>query len=135
MRTFELHLQGATQYERIEGVTRFIGEDDSGSFGIRAGHGRFMTALSFGLARYQRDGEPWQYLALPGALLYYLADQLFLSTRRYLRDSDYRRISQRLLQELVQEEEALQDIKHGLKQLEEAMLRRLWRLQAGGTSR
>ncbi len=133
MRTFELHLQGTTQYERIEGVTRFIGEDGSGSFGIRAGHGRFMTALTFGLARYQRDGEPWQYLALPGALLYYVAGRLFLSTRRYLRDSDYQRISQRLLQELVQEEEALQDIKHSLRQLEEAMLRRLWRLRAGGT--
>ncbi|MFO1431767.1 MAG: F0F1 ATP synthase subunit epsilon [Candidatus Competibacteraceae bacterium] len=135
MRTFELHLQGATQYERIESVTRFIGEDESGSFGIRAGHGRFMTTLSFGLARYQRDGEPWQYLALPGGLLYFLADQLFLSTRRYLCDSDYQRISQRLLQELVQEEEALRDIKHSLKQMEEAMLRRLWHLQKGGTGR
>lgn len=133
MRTFELHLQGATQYERIEGVTRFIGEDDSGSFGIRAGHGRLMTALSFGLARYQQDGEPWQYLALPGALLYFLTNQLFLSTRRYLRDSDYQRISQRLLQELTQEEEALQVIKHSLRQLEEAMLRRLRRLQTGRT--
>lgn len=135
MRTFELHLQGATQYERIDSVTRFIGEDDSGSFGIHAGYGRFMTALSFGLARYQQDGEPWQYLALPGGLLYYLADQLFLSTRRYLRDSDYQRISQRLLQELVQEEEMLRDIKHSLKQMEEAMLRRLWHLQKSGVSR
>ena len=31
MRTFTLHLEGAAQYERIEGVTSFIGEDETGS--------------------------------------------------------------------------------------------------------
>ena len=53
MNTFSLHLQSATQYEHIEGVSSFVGEDESGSFGIRAHHERMTTALSYGLARYQ----------------------------------------------------------------------------------
>ena len=38
MNTFLVHLQSATQYERIENVVSFIAEDDSGSFGILPGH-------------------------------------------------------------------------------------------------
>jgi len=36
MKTFVMHLQSATQYERIENVASFVGEDGSGSFGIRS---------------------------------------------------------------------------------------------------
>ncbi len=49
----------------------FIGEDASGSFGLQAGHARFMTILEFGLARFRTAEADWQYLALPGALLYF----------------------------------------------------------------
>jgi len=44
--TFTLHLRDASQYERIEGVESFVGRDESGSFGILAGHARMMTALT-----------------------------------------------------------------------------------------
>lgn len=131
MSTFVLHLQGATQYERIEGVERFVGADVSGSFGILAHHGRFMTSLLFGLARYRTGSEPWQYLALPGALLYFADNALTLTTRRYFRDPDYSRISQVLLEELVKEEEALYEVKQSLRRLEEEMLKRLWRMGQG----
>ena len=69
--------------------SRAVGEDASGSFGLWAHHERFMTALVFGLARYRRTGEPWQYLALPGALAYFLDNNIH-SARRYIR-SDYNR--------------------------------------------
>ena len=51
MNTFVLHLQSATQNERIEKVESFVGRDASGSFGILAGHAPFMTSLVFGMAR------------------------------------------------------------------------------------
>jgi len=127
MNTFILHLQGATSYERIEAV-EFVGEDESGSFGIMAGHERFMTSLLFGLARYRCAEGPWHYLAMPGALLYFRDNELTLTTRRYCRDTDYSRISQLLLEELVQEEESLYEVKRNLHRLEEEMMKRLWRM-------
>ena len=38
-------------------MASFIGEDDSGSFGILAGHARMMTMLGFGLARFRAGGR------------------------------------------------------------------------------
>lgn len=127
-----LHLQDAAHYERIEGVTSFVGEDDSGCFGILAGHGRMMTSLVFGLARYRVEDAPWQYLALPRALLYFVNNELFLNTRRYLKDSDYERISRVLYDRLTAEEEALQHIRAGLHRMEDEMLKRLWQLGRRG---
>jgi len=132
MNTFVLHLQGATQYERIEKVSSFIGEDDSGSFGLMAGHERMMSSLVFGLARYRIVDQPWQYLAVPAALIYFINNELYLSTRRYLRDEDYERISSALHEQLRSEEEALQSIRTSLHRMEEEMLRRLWQLSRSG---
>ena len=92
MNGFLLHLESATQYERIDDVVSFIGEDDSGSFGILPGHARMMTVLAFGLARFRVAGQDWEFLALPGALAYFVDNQLQLSTRRYFRDREFENI-------------------------------------------
>jgi F-type H+-transporting ATPase subunit epsilon len=57
MNTFTLKLQDATRSKEIAGVTSFVGEDSSGSFGILAGHTRMMTSLLIGLARFRVDEE------------------------------------------------------------------------------
>lgn len=129
--TFILNLQSANQFERIEGVESFVGEDASGSFGVRAHHERFMTALVLGLARYRREDEPWQYLALPGALIYFVDNRLFINARRYIRDSDYNRISEALTEQLLKEEETLTSLKQNLRRLEEAMIKRLLEIERG----
>lgn len=135
MNTFTIQLQGATQYERLDGIVSFVGEDASGSFGLMAGHGRFVTSLVFGLARLRYADGRWDYLALPGAVAYFDKGQLTLSTRRYLRGDDYTRISQALREELVQEEQDLTEFKHSLQQMERAMLLRLWRIGHVGEAR
>ncbi len=89
MKSFTLRLQDATHSEKIVGVTSFVGEDPSGNFGILAGHARMMTSLIIGLARFRVGGGAWQYLAVPGAVLYFHDNVLTLSTRHYLRDNDY----------------------------------------------
>jgi F-type H+-transporting ATPase subunit epsilon len=122
MTGFTLHLQSATQYEALEQVASFVAEDDSGSFGIQAGHARMMASLRFGLARYRSGEQPWQYLALPGALLYFVDNQLFLNTRHYVRDDDYERINAVLRE---------QRIKESLRRMEEEMLKRLREMQRG----
>lgn len=128
MSSFALRLLSATRVERIDAVSSFVGEDASGSFGILAGHARFMTVLRFGLARFRIGDDPWQYLALPGAVAYFRDNELVLVTRRYVRDSDYQRINEILQQQLRAEEATLESVKTSLHRMEEEMLKRLWQL-------
>jgi len=114
------------------GVTSFVGEDASGSFGILAGHARMMATLMIGLARFRTGDGTWQYLALPGAVLYFHDNVLTLSTRRYLQDSDYMRISEALQQQLLAEEEDLHVLKESLHRMEEEILKRLSELGRKG---
>jgi F-type H+-transporting ATPase subunit epsilon len=128
MKPFTLVIQDATHVERFDDVGHFIGWDDSGAFGLLAGHERFMTVLSWGLARFETMDERWCYLAFPGALLYFVENTATISTHRFLRDEDYERISRALDEQLSAEEADLQAMKQSLNRLEEAMFMRLWRL-------
>ena len=91
-----------------------------------------MTALSYGLARYQTQNGDWYYLAFPGGILYFLNNQLYLNSRRFLCDTDYECISAGLMQQLLTEEQALQTIKDSLNRLEQEMFRRLWEMKRSG---
>jgi len=128
---FVLHLQEATRYERIEDVAAFVGEDDSGSFGIHARHERMTTTLVFGLARFRVSDEDWQFLALPGAVLYFRDNELFLNTRRSFRSDDYQKIRALLDEELQAEEQALREIKISLRRMEDELLKRLSQIGRG----
>jgi F-type H+-transporting ATPase subunit epsilon len=128
MNTFTLQLRAAAQEQRIDGVSAFVGEDASGSFGLLARHTRFLTALEFGLARFRVGEGSWQYLALPRALVYFVDNQLTLATRRYVLDSDYDRISRILQDELLAEEQELRSVRTSLHAMEEYLLKRLWQV-------
>jgi F-type H+-transporting ATPase subunit epsilon len=132
MNTFALNLHAATGGERFPKVHSFVGEDASGSFGIQAGHARFMTSLVFGLARFTGPDGNWRFLAMPGGLLYFKGNELTISTRRYLLDTDYTRISTALSEQLLAEEDTLHGIKESLRRMEEEMFRRLWEMRRGG---
>lgn len=129
MNTFALIVSDATHSERIEGVTSFVGEDASGSFGILAGHARTMTTLVFGLARFRSADTDWRYLALPGAVLYFVDNELTIGTRRYLMDSDYEQISAALQKQLLAEEDNLRATKESLHRMDEEVLRRMWAMR------
>lgn len=120
-----LHLQSSTQYERIEQVSSFIGEDLSGSFGILPGHARMMSLLTFGLARFRIRQLDWEYLALPGALVYLAGDQLYLNTRAYLRSADHQAMQAALRERFLAEEQELHSMKRSVQRLEQEMLKRL----------
>jgi len=129
MQQFTLNLFDASHEQRIEGVTSFIGEDVSGSFGIQANHALFMTTLVFGLARFRLETEDWQYVALPGAVVYFNHNELTISTRHFLIDTDLERISTLLEQQLIAEEENLHAAKESLHKMEQAMLKRMLALK------
>jgi F-type H+-transporting ATPase subunit epsilon len=128
MNAFTLLLQDAARSEQIPEVISFVGEDASGSFGLLAGHARFMTTLVVGLARFRTADDRWHYLAMPGAVLYFYDNTLTLSTRHYLRDDDYQRISAALQEQLLTEEENLQATKRTLHRMEEEILKRMWEM-------
>ncbi|MCG6939524.1 MAG: F0F1 ATP synthase subunit epsilon [Gammaproteobacteria bacterium] len=129
MNTFTLVIQDVTHAETIEGVSSFVGEDKSGSFGILANHARMMTSLVMGLARYRTGNGAWQYLAQPGALLYFQNNLLTISTRHYFRHENYMQISNFLQQKLLAEEEQLHTIKHSLQHMEQEILKHIWELR------
>lgn len=129
MNGFTLELYKAGGGERIEGVTSFVGEDVSGSFGIRPDHARFMTLLCVGLARLRCGDGPWQYLALSGGLLYFVQDRLQITARHYLKDTDHARISRLLRERTAAEEQQLGAAKESLRRMEEELLRRMWELR------
>ena len=126
MNSFTLQLCAAEHEQRIDGVTSFVGEDASGSFALQARHDRFLTALEFGLARFRVGAGPWQYLAVPRALVHFVDNRLTLTTRRYVLDDDYERISRTLQEEMVAEEQALHSVRNSLRVMEEYLLKRLW---------
>ena len=127
-KSFQLHLQSATRYERIAAVTSFVGQDATGSFGILPGRASFMTILTFGLARFRVGEGAWQFIACPGAVLSFENNALCVNTRRYLIDDDYGRISGLLVGKLTEEEQAIKAVKDNIQQLEQELLRRLHQL-------
>jgi F-type H+-transporting ATPase subunit epsilon len=127
--SFTLILRDATSAKQIDRVASFVGEDASGSFGLLAHHARFMTCLDIGLARFRCQESDWQYLALPGGVLYFRDNKLTICTRRYFLDGDYALITDALTRQLLAEEESLRDVKKSLAQLEQEVMRRLWRLE------
>jgi F-type H+-transporting ATPase subunit epsilon len=129
MSGFTLHLQSGGQYEKIDDVVSFSGSDASGSFGIMAGHERMMSVLDFGLARFCMTDGAQHYLALPGGVLYFVENELFISTRRYVRGDDYATVAAAISGVLAQEEEELHDVKGSIGRMEQEMTRRLWELQ------
>jgi F-type H+-transporting ATPase subunit epsilon len=127
--SFVLNLFDASNDLRIDGVTSFVGMDASGSFGIQANHARFMTTLVFGLARFRQQENESQYLALPGGVLYFKNNELMVSTRHFLVDTDLERISALLDQQLIIEEENLRATRQSLHRMEQALLKRMVSLQ------
>ncbi|WP_106225079.1 F0F1 ATP synthase subunit epsilon [Legionella pneumophila] len=133
MELFTIHLKSATQYETRDRVVSFVGEDHSGQFGILAHHDRMMTCLKFGLAWFRYENDETEYLALPGAVVYFIENQLHIVTRHYVRHKDYQAIQMAIEEELHWEENNLSRIKESLHRLDEEMLKRLWELKRQNT--
>lgn len=125
---FKLRLLSSTQSHDCNVVRHFIGADESGSFGILPDHERFITAVEFGLSRYQTDKDQWVFIASPGGVIYFSENILHFSTRRYFLSEDYVSISTLLQQQLSEEGKSLIEIQQSLRNMEQAMLSRIWKM-------
>lgn len=133
--SYTLQLYDSQKCLYVDEIASFVGEDESGRFGILSGHARMMTVLIFGLARFRRiEEKAWKYLAMPGAVLYFADNTLSLACRHYLIDENYERISKRLVEELLAEEEELLEVRQSLKRMEEALFKRMWKMERKGVT-
>lgn len=126
MSYFTLHLQSATNYEAVENVISFVGQDKQGKFGLMANHERFITSLEFGLARYRVNTESWSYIALPGGILHFVNNEMFISTRQYLINDDYEKICEELEKVIQNDYLKTKNIRESLHKMEQEMFKRLW---------
>lgn len=129
MASFTLNLLASTQAQRFENVQSFVGEDASGYFGMQAGHIDFMTMLVFGMARFRLANEPWQYLALPSGLASFQANELTISTRYFLIDTDFDKISKLLDQRALKEQETMRSTRESLQCMELMVFKKIRELK------
>ncbi|MCW8400867.1 F0F1 ATP synthase subunit epsilon [Legionella sp. PATHC038] len=129
MATFTLHLHSALQEEQVNGVVSFVGEDDSGQFGLFAHHTRMMTCLNYGLARFRYEEGKTEYLAIPSGLLYFIDNDLHILTRHYIRSPRCQDILLAIDQQLQREEKKLITIKESIHRLDYEMLKSLLELK------
>lgn len=129
MNTFKLHLQSSLRYEKIDNIISFTGKDASGSFSIMANAERFMTSLEFGLVQFRYEDLQTEYVALPGAILYFHDNELFINTWSYQRSKNYNSITKALNEEFNIHETTIQNIKETLNRLDEKVFKRLWELE------
>jgi F-type H+-transporting ATPase subunit epsilon len=125
MAVFTLNLIASNEEQHFDNVLSFIGEDASGYFGLQANHIDFMTVLIFGLARFRCDENQWHYLALPGALASFQANQLTISTRYFLIDTDFNRISDLLEQQALKEQENMRSTRESLQRMELTVFKKI----------
>jgi F-type H+-transporting ATPase subunit epsilon len=133
MKNFSIYLQSGTKTEEITDIISFTGTDESGSFGILADHARIMTCLKYGLAQFKRANGTIEYLVMPGAIVYFVANKLFITTRLYYRNMEYGEITKILLNQLAKEDQATVEVKTILKKLDESLMRKLWQMKKAHT--
>jgi F-type H+-transporting ATPase subunit epsilon len=128
MKTFSIRLLSVTSSETIEGVESFVAEDSTGSFGILAEHGRFMSILSFGLAKFRVSDKGWEFLGLPNGIIYFRDNVLSISVHRYIRGKEVSDIAKKLSGELLAQERELDETRLKIRRLEAKIVHRLAKL-------
>ncbi len=125
MAGFTLNILASNDEQHFVDVSSFVGADASGYFGIQANYSRFMTVLVFGLARFRFADETWHYLALPNALASFQDNQLTISTRYFLIDTDFDHISALLEQQALKESENLHATRESLQRMDLAIFKKI----------
>lgn len=125
MKTFSLELTDSRQSRRFEAIRQFIGADDSGSFGILAGHAPLVAVLRYGLARFQSPDGDWRYAALPGGVLRYADGHLSVTSVRCFVGSERDELVAQLAQAMADEDSDLHAARRTLADIEQSLMRHL----------
>lgn len=134
MNTFVLNLRDSQGSDHFGHVTQFIGADDSGSFGVLAGHAKMVAVLRYGLARFADTAGRWRYLSLPGGVLSFSGNELTVVTVRYFLGEERGIITRQLAAEMSRADSDIHRSRATLAEIEHALVRRLGELSGRGQS-
>ena len=125
MNCFSMKLLDSRGVELFQGITRFIGADANGGFGILAGHVHTVVVLRYGLARFCDQTGIWRYLALPGGVLRFANNQLSVTTVLYFLGADRQLLCEQLADEMARTDSEVHFARATLSEIERSLLRRL----------
>jgi len=137
MNSFALTLLDSRGCDEFAAIMQFIGADNSGSFGILAGHEHMVGLLRYGLARFCDESLHWRYVALPGGVLRFADNHLTLTTVRYFLGDDHALICEQLDAEMTRLDSEVHSARATLSEIEQSLVKRLTELsgrEVGGMS-
>jgi F-type H+-transporting ATPase subunit epsilon len=114
------------------GVQSLRAEDASGGFGLWPGHTDFLTVLGAGVLSWQdRDGQ-WHHCAVRrGVMTLRRGAELEVATREAIPGDDLDQLENEVLAQLIERQQAEDDSRRQVKQLEVRALRELVRPKPG----
>jgi len=133
MNCFALTLLDCHGERHFGQIRQFIGADNSGSFGIMAGHAHLLAILRFGLARFCDNSGVWYYLALPGGVVRFYQNKLTVTTVRFFLGNDREQICQQLAEQMAQLDSEIHAAHATMLEIEHTLLQRLAELSKQGS--
>lgn len=116
------------------GVKSLRAEDASGGFGLWPGHADFLTVLGVGVVSWQDSAEAWHHCAVRrGVMTLRRGVELAIATREAIPGDDLDQLENKVLAQLTQRQQAEDDSRRQVRQLELRTLRELVRPQTRGT--
>ena len=110
------------------GVKSVRAEDASGGFGLWPGHADFLTVLGVGVLSWQDHADAWHHCAVRrGVLTLRRGVELEVATREAIAGDDLDRLEHEVLTQLTQRQDAEDDTRRQVRQLEVRTLRELVR--------
>jgi len=108
-------------------------EDESGAFGILAGHAGLLTSLSTSVVTWRERADGERYVAVRGGVLEVRADQVLISTREAVTGSDLQQLQSEVVARFQRDLAAEQAARADARRLYLAALRQIVRyLRPGG---
>ena len=108
-------------------------EDESGAFGILAGHAGLLTSLSTSVVTWRERADGERYVAVRGGVLEVRADEVLISTREAVTGSDLQQLQSEVVARFQRDLAAEQAARADAQRLYLAALRQIVRyLRPGG---
>lgn len=110
------------------GVQSVRAEDASGGFGLWPGHADFLTVIGVGVLSWQDHADVWHHCAVRrGVLSMHKGVELKVATREAIAGDDLDRLEHDVLTQLAKRQDAEDDTRRQVRQLEVRALRELVR--------
>ncbi len=113
----------------INEVSSFVGEDNSGSFGIMAGRYPLVTILKCSTAKLKLNDDSVLYLGISGGVLSFKSNILTIVTSFAIQSENIEDLTEALDVAIAKDEERSQKIQGYIQKLDDEILKRIKQLE------